>query len=463
MKTTITNRQERAFLNVHTALLVGLGLLLTSLACRLSPPATSEPTDKAVATQVAATLTALAPSAVEATSTPESPSEATTAPTPTEAGLEELTVVYIDDGDPWITTASGTPRQLSDAGDGVDVLISDDGQLVVYLRRASGTDTTPPVEIRAVSAAGSDDRTLMSAEDVNGLYPLDGMLRNDVSSIEFIPGTHDLLLNTRAVPEGPGLLKYNDLLRLDAETGELTTLFAPEDGGDFVTSPDGEQLALVRPDSIGIVNSDGSNLRPDAVSYEPVITYSEFQYYAQPIWSSDSSELAVMIPSADPLADSPSGTLWRINTDGSATEAASYAGNFYFAQQGSSSVVAPDFTQVIVPREIDSGLEISLAPFDGGGVTGYDSGDLGWIGWAPDALHFVYSKGGPMQLQLGEVTGGPDPLATGTDLRWTAADTFLYLSGSRGAWTLRLGSLSGSPVNLVAPAGDFIPYDFAAP
>ncbi|MDX1600870.1 MAG: hypothetical protein R3191_05090, partial [Anaerolineales bacterium] len=245
--------------------------------------------------------------------------------------------------------------------------------------------------------------------------------------------------------------------------GELTTLFPPEDGGDFVIAPDGDQLALIQPDSIGIVNSDGSNLRPDAVTYEPVITYSEFQYYAQPIWSADSSQLAVMIPSADPLADSPSGTLWRINEDGTASEVTTYAGNFYFAQQGSSSVVAPEFTRVIVPRQIDSGLDIGLAPFEGGGVTSYDSGDLGWTVWAPDSLHFVYSKGGPMEMQLGEVTAPPQPLATGTDLRWMDADTFLYLSGSRGAWTLRLGSLGGPPVDLASPAGDFIPYDFAAP
>lgn len=458
------SKPDRRVQRVNTGIILfGLILLLSALACRLPAPATSEPTDKAVATQVAATLTALAPSAVEPTNSPEGPAEATAAPTPTEAGLEELTVVYIDDGRPWITTASGTPRQLSSVSGAVDILISDDGQLVVYLRRESGSGATPPVELRAVNADGSDDRTLMSPEDVNRLYPLNGMLRNDVSSIEFIPGTHELLFNTRAVAEGPGLLKYNDLLRLDGETGELTTLFPPEEGGDFVISPDGAQLALIQPDSISLVNSDGSNLRPNVMSYEPVITYSEFQYYAQPIWSVDASRLAAVIPSADPLADSPSGTLWRINEDGSASEVTTYSGDFYFTQQGASSVIAPDLTRVLVPRQIDSGLEIGLAPFEGGSVTGYDSGDLGWTGWAPDALHFVYSKGGPMELQLGEVAEGPRPLASGTDLRWTGVDAFLYLSGSRGAWTLRLGSLSGPPVNLAAPAGDFISYDFAAP
>lgn len=432
-------------------------------ACGPDAPSPEEPADPKLATQVAATLTALAPAAVEPSPTPDSATEPTAAPTPTptRAGLDELVVAYVDDGDPWITTESGPPRQLSDAGDTIEVLISDDGAKVVFLRRETAEGDTQPVEIRTANADGSDERILVRPEQFDGLYPLEGMLHHDLASISFIPGSHDLLLNTRAIPEGPGLLKHDDLLRLDIESGALSTVFPPGEGGDFVPSPDGEQVALVRPNSISLVNVDGSDLRAEVVTHEPVITYSEFRYYSQPIWSADSGRLAVMIPSSDPLAEAPTGTAWRIASDGSATEAASYVGDFYFTQHGASSVISPDFARLIVPRRLDSGLELHLAPL-GGELSSYDTGDLNWISWNPTGSHFVYGKSAPTAIQLGSVDGPPSALVDGTNLRWIDAESFLFLSGSRGAWTLRQGALDGAISDLASPAGDFIPYDFAA-
>lgn len=445
-------------------LLLGLALLLAAAACGPTTPTVADPADSKVATQVAATLTGLAPSAAEPSPTPEAPEEATTEPTasPTRPAASELLVVYVDDGNPWLTTESGPPRQLSQAGDTIEVLISDDGAQVVFVRREAVEGDTPPVEIRAVNADGSSERVLMRPAQFDALYPLEGMLHHDVASIDFIPDSHDLLLNTRAIPEGPGLLKHDDLLRLDSGSGELRTLFPPGDGGDFVTSPDGSQLALIQPDSISLANVDGSNLRSDVVTYQPVITYSEFRYYAQPIWAADSRQLAVMIPSSDPLADAPTGTAWRIALDGSATEVATHTGDFFFTQHSASSVIAPDLARLIVPRRIDSGLQLHLGPL-GGELSSYDTGDLNWMSWNPAGSHFVYGKGAPTVIQLGSVDGPSAPLVEGTDLRWTGPDSFLFLSGSRGAWTLRQGALDGSTTDLAAPAGDFIPYDFALP
>jgi hypothetical protein len=163
-----------------------------------------------LATQVAATLTALAPSAVETTEAPQAPAEDTPQATEAPAAPDELLIVYVDDGNPFITTIGCPPTQLSAAGSTVDVLISDDGQRVVFMRRESAPGQSPPVEIRAVNADGSGEQTLVTAEQFDALYPLDGMLHNDLATIAFIPGSHDLLLNTRAIAEGLGLMPVQE-------------------------------------------------------------------------------------------------------------------------------------------------------------------------------------------------------------------------------------------------------------
>lgn len=443
-----------------------LALAGALLACALPRPASEARTDSDLSTEVAATLTALAPK-IESEATSPVEASATPAPEPTDPAAPPKssvgrTVVFIDDGNPWLLPQDGEARQVSESGDAIDVLVSDDGQRVVFLRREVGEDEPLPVEVRAVNRDGSGEATLLGPSDFDSLYPLGEMLHNDLSAIDFIPGSHQLLVNTRAIPTGPGLLKYDDLLLLDADSGELTLLFPPGEGGDFLPSPDGQRMAIIRPDSLSLAAIDGSNLLPEVVSYEPVLTYSEYQYYAQPIWSPDSSALAVAIPNRDPLAEDAIGTIWRIAAEGgSAAQLATYEGDFFFAQQFGSSLIAPDFNSVAILRELEATDELLLAPFEGGEPSLYDSGSILWHGWAPGGGSWVYSKDDPLQLRLGQRGAAPTSLVAGSELVWIDSETFLYLSGERGSWTLRLGRLDGSTSDLAAPSGDFISYDFA--
>jgi hypothetical protein len=144
-----------------------------------------------------------------------------------------------------------------------------DGQKIVFTRRPTADG---PAEIRAVNRDGSGETVLAPGETWNGLYPHEIFLFNDLQTMDFIPGTHQLLLNTRGVPEGPGLARYNDLLRLDADSGALTSLRAPETGGDFLVSPDGQKLALVQHDRISLLTIAGADVRASAITFTPVIT-----------------------------------------------------------------------------------------------------------------------------------------------------------------------------------------------
>jgi len=314
-----------------------------------------------------------------------------------------------------------------------------------------------------VNSDGSGDSLLMGPADFDALYPLEGALHHDLSEFEFIPGTHLLLVNTRSIFEGPGLAKHDDLLRIDADSLARTMLLAPGTGGDFTASPDGRYLALTRPDTVEIRLADGSPSGSGVIPYSPVITYSEYAYYAQPVWSADSAGVAVAIPSPDPFAPAPTGSIWRLPTGGSAALAGTIAGQFFFFGTGTEPLLAPDLARAAFTRSTTTPnvLSLNIAAADGTGEVLVGTGGVAWAGWAPDAVHFAFSLGDPLSLQLGDVSGAISPLLTGIDVRWFSPTEFLYLSGSMGAWTLQRGRLGAPSTPLASPGGDFIDYAFA--
>ena len=121
------------------------------------------------------------------------------------------------------------------------------------------------------------------------------------SQLEWKPGTHILAFNTRMTFEGPGLFLGDDHRLVDADSGALSLLLAPGNGGDFYYSPDGAKIALTLPEEILVVDADGTN-RLSLLSFPFVITYSEYAYYPPVSWAPDSSFLRAAIPPADPLA-----------------------------------------------------------------------------------------------------------------------------------------------------------------
>jgi hypothetical protein len=437
-----------------------LALVAALAACSQLPPDTPSP--DSIATQVAATLTALTPVAHAPTefppaSTPSEPSvpEPTTA---APAGPPVARVAYTSVGNIWLAEGDAPPVQLTSSGSAEDVHISSDGERVVFTRRPVADG---PVEIRVVNRDGSGEGTIAASNTWSDLYAHPDLLFNDVNMMAFIPGTHRLLLNTRGVSEGPGLLKYDDLLMLDADTAALTILLAPESGGDFLISPDGLKAALTRADSLSLITTEGGVLRADAITFTPVVTYSEYQYYPIGQWTPDSAAVGFAIPSSDPLAPDANGTLWRLPADGGpAANVAAITGGFFFTQ-GSLPAVSPDLNWVVFLRETGTPNvnDLFLAHMDGSAETVYVTGRVFWDGWSPDGARFAFGLDAPMNLQVGAPESPAAPLATGTKVRWANGTTYVYLSGSAGAWTLMRGSIGGPAVALASPAGDFVSYD----
>lgn len=420
------------------------------------------PSPDAIATQVAATLTALTPAAHSPTEIPPGATPAEPSPPEPTAGAAAappvVRVAYTNGGNVWLVEGDAPPGQLTSSGSAESVRISSDGDKVVFTRRPAADG---PAEIRVVNRDGSGETVIAASNTWNDLYAHPDLLYNDLNLMAFIPGTHRLLLNTRGVPEGPGLLKYDDLLTLDADTGSLTTLLAPESGGDFLISPDGLKAALTEPDRISLITTGGAVLRANAITFAPVITYSEYQYYPIGQWMPDSSAVAFAIPSSDPLAADVSGTLWRLPAGGGpAISLATISGAFFFTQS-TLPAVSPDLNWVVFLRETGTPnvRNLLLAHLDGSAETLYTTGGISWSGWAPDAAHFAFGLDAPTDLRIGAPGNPPAPLATGTRLRWANGTTYVYLSGSSGAWTLMRGSIGGPAVALASPTGEFIAFD----
>ncbi|MGH2621928.1 MAG: hypothetical protein ACRDHG_15355, partial [Anaerolineales bacterium] len=318
------------------------GLLGLLAACNYPGTATA-PT----AESLAATAGPLPAASATPSATP-SPLPPTPSPTPSATPTPPpLHIVYLEDNDLWAFEPGAAPVQLTSSGNVGDVRLSNDGELIVYLVIDANFEF---VELRGIGFDGTGDRRLIGTDTLGTLYPLEGFLRYTLADFMIAPGTHRVLFNTRGVFEGPGLAKSDDLLALEADSGELIPLLAPGQGGDFTLSPDRTQLAIVRPDSISFARSDGTDLRAEVLTFTPVITFSEYFFYPRPTWSPKGDSVLVAIPGENPFAESPSGTIRRVPAaGGSPSVLASISGDL-FRPQGEAQLISPDGTTVAYLR-----------------------------------------------------------------------------------------------------------------
>jgi len=438
-------------------LLLALPIALTVAAC--GPAPTYSPED--VATMVAATVEGLGELPHEiASASPESTSAAEATPIPTTSAPPVLHVAYTDGGNVAYYVDPGPAVLLTSSGSVESVRVSDDGERIAYTRRPSLDD---PVELRLINADGSGDTQLMGPADFDALYPLGGALHHDLFQFDFLPGTHLLLFNTRSTFEGPGLAKHDDLIRIDTDSLGRTMLLAPGSGGDFIASSNGQYLAITRPDTIEILRADGTSTGSGVINYPPVITYSEYAYYAQPVWAPDSMSIGAAIPSSDPLAPSTTGSVWRLPVGGSASLVTTIPGQFFLFGTGSEPLLSPDLSLVAYTRPTTAPniWALFVASSNGTAENLIASADLAWAGWSPDSLHFLFSLGAPLNLQLGDLSGASTALVTGTGLQWFNPAEFVFLAGSAGAWSLQRDGIGTAGSTLATPAGDFVDYDLA--
>lgn len=386
-------------------------------------------------------------------------------PTPTPGPVEDLVVVYTRDHNAWLWTESGGERQLTKDG-GVDQVLLSDDKGVVAFRRGNG--------LWAVNADGSNERQLVKENDMP--VPQEGELAGSITGmtinqLEWIPGSRQLLFNTRMVFDGPGLLLSDDLWRVDADGLFLENLFAPGDGGNFAIAPDGRQVALITPDSISLASLDGAD-KQRIFGYTPVITYSEFRYYARPIWSPSGDTLGVIVPPPDPLGtENQAHGIWRLHTDGTP---AVLAGTI--ETRGNRPLPEPSISPGLEMIAYLSGSEVEPERVDllfvswGDTVsspTFYTSGVDSFGEWAPGGERFSFTRPpgqtGSIIAFTGRLDEEPQQVGSGEaaaiTVHWVDDDRYLYLQASAKGWDLILADGDGSDVLVAAVVGQPPAFD----
>jgi hypothetical protein len=428
-------------------------MLIAGLACSIGTE-TPEPGD--VAGSVAATLTALGGGDGQPPTDQASPQPGETLQGQ-QAQPAVFTLAYVSNGDVWIIIGNNPPVQLTQVGDVIDVWLSDDGERVLYEREQPPNYTS---SLEAIDADGGSPAVLLAQPDLDALYPLDGAEHFRIWQIGFIPGTYEVLYNTRAVFMGPGLATNDDLYRLDTYTGQVTPVIPRGDGGAFVISPDGTLLAISTPTGLGLANIDGGNLQQDLVTFTPVITYSEYMYSPPPVWLPNSSAYGVAIPSEDPLAPNTNGTVWTVASNAATNQVLTLDGNFLFPQAFGAPMLSPNHQSVAAVRDtqVQNVQQLVIANLNNANEVVYDQGNIRWYGWSPDGVHFAYAVNST-DLKIGQVGQPPINLPNGVSFEWISEDEYVFNGGQAGAWDIYRGELGNPPVLLVSPASERVPKD----
>jgi Tol biopolymer transport system component len=369
-----------------------LFLAAAALACSpLAAPPTTVP--GALETSAVGTLTAMAPTA------PPAPTETPTAPPPTATATPEAAAceaAYADGVNLFCLEPGGAPRTLASVAGTQTIFgprLSPDGQWVAYAVNVSEGVT----ELWAAPAAGGEPRLLVNAEKAPNPDP--GLI-NSPYAYQWRGTSRALVFDTRHMPvggfQGPGEYLTADLWSVEVETGAVSPILPAGSGGVFAVSPDGSFIAIARPQGLDLVNADGTNHRPNLVTFPSIITYSEYAYKPLPYWSADSTFFSVYIPSPDPLGPAPSADLYRVGADGIVQALANVPGNFVFggvlrpafSPDGQSFVysqVLPDAGQQEEVHLMRLAGEVSDQVVDRQVVvTGF--------GWAPDSQHYAYAS-----------------------------------------------------------------------
>lgn len=446
--------------------LFAFGILASFLAA-CTPKATVTPTadQKIISTAVAATFGAAATATHAAIPTlqpalPISPTPKPTIilPTSTPSALPSATVAipigspqriaYTKNSDVYLWVEGNDPVRLTDMHDVVSLRLSDDGQLIAFKRQ--NPDDITLQELWVVNTQGiPEPRVLISAADLAELLPPNPdhyILGAGIQDYTWRPNTHIVAYNTLVLHEGSGFGLNHDVRMVNADTLEKTTLFETGGGGLFYFSPDGSQIALSNPESISLVNADGTNLRKDVLTFPDVITYSEYQYHPHPVWDDDSRALGVAIPPHDPLADPlPDTALWSLPADGSAPSLLSQVPAMPFAWP--NPVFAPSLEDVIYVTQVegstDNQRELHLAHPDDSNDVIYDQGkSLYFLSWSPNSQHFIYeiNDGANKGVYLGGLISQPklvifDPGEV-LEIKWLGSNQLVFPFRDGNEWML---------------------------
>lgn len=362
-----------------------------------------------------------------------------------------LTVAWVENGDLMVWT-QGDSAPAKVASDGVHVaFLAPDGKHIAYTRGGDNQSSS----LWTANRDGQSEKQLISAEILAGKV---------IADVRWLDAT-TLYFNT-AQATGVGQARQDDLWRADSTTGQAAMILPPGKGGNFTFSPDGKQIALVRPGvydgqdgQISLVNPLGE-AEQDLLSFPAISTGSEYQFYPLVFWLADSSALQAAIPDRDLIYnDSTEQTaLWRLGTDGSqdqtGTIQASFFGQPHWSFDGQFVVFLRRAGDITANQ-----FELVTAAGNGENTATYATGEAGMLqlnGWLPGATQFVYAQGQPGTYWLGDPGQPPQPLPGSIFTpRFVTASLYVYtMVNEDKTFELRLADLNDPAVSTLITRTD---------
>ncbi len=417
--------------------LCGSILLITLLACNLTPTGTPAPGS----TVPTSTETPFIPAASTDTISPPLPADPTITPIP-PIGLR---AAYNKGGNIWLWSEGASPVQLTFAGSDSQPSISADGTVVAFRR---GT------ELWAINADATMERQLVSSAFLASLA--DGSGESiQVNDFLWQPLSHNLYFNTLTVAGESGFqIPRFDLFSINADlpSGSLVNLESPGSGGVPTFSQDGRYVALSQNNRIFLLAVDGSSYT-EALSFPSVMTYSEWFYVPQVVWLTDSTAFRVAIPAEDQLDPAATASFWHVPVSGTPALLTSFLASPVWT---AFPYVSPDGGSVVYFTPVPGGDLIKTIRADGSSSSyvWFETGQAGLVGWTPDSVHFMYYRD---PTQVGVMATGEDRLISDTpactQVRWIDTSRFFFLNGNE----LRLRS--GETPSLIIDTG-VNEYDF---
>lgn len=416
---------------------------------------------------VSETLTAL-PQPVRDVSPPTGEPEPTSISTPLLPESQqprELRVVYIGpDRHLHTWTESVGPFRVLEYGDISEAKVSSDGEMVAFIRE----DPSISSSLWVIGFDGSNPRQVMSWDDMKGLRSSPDSLGTSPSNLQWIPGTHRFTFTTHDLFEGPGLMLNDDLIEVDADSGAWRIQLERGKGGIVRYSPDGKWMAIITASQIFIRDINGNPTSTAPLTFSPVMTYSEYQYYPEPVWAVDGSRLAVAIPPIDPLAEpNQPFSIWTMETSGGDPVLQSQI----VPQFLGPVQISPDLQKYYYVREIgqpvENRREICTAQINGQGEKVVFTGGIPILHeWNPGSGSFAYQAASQLAVTLNQMDVSPANLA-GTDgtfwFRWVDETRFLFARRAGDTMEILLGKQGeGSRLLAALPTSDmfFLEIDF---
>jgi hypothetical protein len=374
------------------------------------------------------------------------------------SGGQPVSVVFVKEGDikVWDQT-SDQSETLFSAGDVISLSVSDDNQVIAFIRRSvvrqSDIEWYEQSELWAINRNGEAPRQLLSAEGLRELIQASERDSSAFLQMEWIPHTHSLLFSgTKYIVQGEGLSHAypQGVFLVESGTGSITALFDMDRSLRFSASPDGREIALMSTSGLSFINTDGSNWRPEVLAYPDVsVTGSVFP---SGVWTEDNRAFLItgFIESGSPGV--LNFNLWLVFADGSTID--SLAG--ITADSHPASVTfSPDGKHASYHRWPDPAWFITPLAFEVGPLAIPSATEMGYanLHWSPSGDAFAINGEAltrlcPDATQNTDVCGDPINLeGTAAVIQWIDSSTFLYLT--REPEKLFLGRLDGTDLLIV--------------